>query len=369
MKSLVDDAILSTSSFPGIFLDAKRGRPDRRTDTRGRALRTRRGFIGPLRGVRPPLPHSRGPRGGLPCAVQQDRAAHGAMGLRRRGAMRSHRKEAVLPRLARQPGLQLRDARLRFPLRLLPELVQLAGAAGSRIGGRCGAGGARASDRSGDPIGRARRGQHLQRTADYGRVGHGDFRQAKAAGLATGMVSNGHGTPEVVEFLRPWLDLFKVDLKSMDDRAYRRLGGRLEPVLDTIRRMHALDVWVEVVTLLVPGFNDASDELERLAGFIASVSPDIPWHVTAFHPDYHMTGVRATSPDDLLRACDLGRRAGVRFVYPGNLPGRVNQLENTSCPDCDRTLVERVGYRVTRVAVTPEGTCKACGAPIPGRWS
>ncbi len=195
------------------------------------------------------------------------------------------------------------------------------------------------------------------------------FRQAKAAGLATGMVSNGHGTPEVVDFLRPWLDLFKVDLKSMDDRAYRRLGGRLEPVLDTIRRMHALDVWVEVVTLLVPGFNDASDELERLAGFIASVSPDIPWHVTAFHPDYHMTGVRATSPDDLLRACDLGRRAGVRFVYPGNLPGRVNQLENTTCPDCDRTLVERVGYRVTRVAVTPEGTCKACGAPIPGRWS
>src|SRR6476661_8594926 len=114
------------------------------------------------------------------------------------------------------------------------------------------------------------------------------FKEAKAAGLTTGFVSNGNGTPQVLEYLRPWVDLYKVDLKSFDDRHYRQLGGRLEPILDTIRRLHAMGVWVEVVTLLVPGFNDSEQELTGLTEFVASVSPDIPWHVTAFHQDYRM---------------------------------------------------------------------------------
>ena len=108
--------------------------------------------------------------------------------------------------------------------------------------------------------------------------------EAKAAGLATGIVSNGNGSAEVVDFLRPWLDLVKIDLKSFDDRTYRRLGGRLDPVLDTIRGFHAAGLWIEIVTLIVPGLNDSDDELRRLAGFIASVSPDVPWHVTVVPP-------------------------------------------------------------------------------------
>src|SRR3954452_670385 len=105
------------------------------------------------------------------------------------------------------------------------------------------------------------------------------FKEAKAAGLVTGYVSNGNGTPEVLEYLRPWVDLYKVDLKSFDDRHYRELGGRLGPILDTIRRLRAMDVWLEIVTLLIPGFNDSPDELRRLTSFVADVSADIPWHV------------------------------------------------------------------------------------------
>src|SRR5207249_1072113 len=100
------------------------------------------------------------------------------------------------------------------------------------------------------------------------------FKEARTAGLATGFVSNGNGTPQVLEYLKPWVDLYKVDLKSFDDRHYRELGGRLQPILDTIRRLYAMEFWVEIVTLLIPGFNDSRDEIERLTAFIASVSAD-----------------------------------------------------------------------------------------------
>src|SRR5687767_4625034 len=108
------------------------------------------------------------------------------------------------------------------------------------------------------------------------------FKQARAAGLMTAFVSNGNGTERVLNYIRPWIDLYMVDLKSFDDRHYRQLGGRLQPILDTIQWLHRNGVWVEIVTLLVPGFNDSDAELRGLTKFIASVSPDIPWHVTAF---------------------------------------------------------------------------------------
>ena len=108
------------------------------------------------------------------------------------------------------------------------------------------------------------------------------FREARQAGLTTGFVSNGNGTPQVLEYLYPWIDLFKVDLKSFNDGKYRQLGGRLQPILDTIGSLHRMGVWLEIVTLLVPGFNDSDDELRKLTAFVAGVSPDIPWHVTAF---------------------------------------------------------------------------------------
>ena len=134
------------------------------------------------------------------------------------------------------------------------------------------------------------------------------FKEAKAAGLATGFVSNGNGTPQVLEYLRPWVDLYKVDLKSFDDKHYRQLGGRIQPILDTIRMLHRLGFWVEIVTLLIPGFNDSEDELNRLTEFVAGVSPEIPWHVTAFHKDYKMTDPANTTPEMLLDAADIGRR-------------------------------------------------------------
>jgi pyruvate formate lyase activating enzyme len=195
------------------------------------------------------------------------------------------------------------------------------------------------------------------------------FREARAAGLVTGFVSNGNGTPQVLDYLRPWVDLYKVDLKSFSERHYRELGGRLQPILDTIRRLHAMEFWVEIVTLLIPGFNDSRDEIERLTSFIASVSPDIPWHVTAFHGDYKMTDPQDTTAEMLLRAADTGRANGLRYVYAGNLPGRVGDLEDTRCATCGAVLVSRYGYHIRDYRLTSDGRCPACAAAVPGRWS
>jgi pyruvate formate lyase activating enzyme len=194
------------------------------------------------------------------------------------------------------------------------------------------------------------------------------FEQARRAGLVTGFVSNGNGTPEVLKYLRPHLDLYKVDLKSFDDRHYRELGGRLQPILDTIAWLHEAGVWVEIVTLLIPGFNDSDDEVRGLTRFLAGVSADIPWHITAFHPDYKMTDVGNTTASMLLRAAQIGREAGLRFVYAGNLPGRVGDLEHTNCPACGTRLVTRYGYLVQEYTLNADGACPTCATPLPGRW-
>jgi pyruvate formate lyase activating enzyme len=195
------------------------------------------------------------------------------------------------------------------------------------------------------------------------------FGEARQAGLLTAYVSNGNGTPQVLEYLRPWIDLYKVDLKSFDDRHYRQLGGRLQPILDTIRALHQMGIWLEIVTLLIPGFNDSEEELHKLTEFVAGVSADIPWHVTAFHQDYKMTSPDDTSAGDLFRAVGIGRQSGLRYVYAGNLPGRVDDLENTKCHQCGKLLIRRYGYLIEDYLLSPEGTCPACHAAIPGRWS
>jgi len=195
------------------------------------------------------------------------------------------------------------------------------------------------------------------------------FRHAREASLLTGFVSNGNATPEVLEFLRPWCDLYKADLKSFQDRRYRELGGRLQPILDSLRRIHAMGFWLEVVTLVVPGFNDSDEELRDIAGFLAGISPDVPWHVTAYHRNYKMLDSRDTKPADLLRAVEAGRRAGLRYVYAGNLPGAVGGLEDTRCPGCGETLIRRHGFRVLDYRLTSEGRCPKCSAAIPGRWA
>jgi AmmeMemoRadiSam system radical SAM enzyme/AmmeMemoRadiSam system protein B/AmmeMemoRadiSam system protein A len=194
------------------------------------------------------------------------------------------------------------------------------------------------------------------------------FREANAAGLACAFVSNGNATPEVLDFLRPWIVAYKVDLKSFDDKHYRSLGGTLDNITRTIRLIHERGLWLEVVTLVIPGFNDGDDELRRAAAFLASVSPDIPWHVTAFHPDYKMDTTPGTPPESLLRAAEIGTAEGLRFVYAGNLPGRVGPWEDTRCPSCRATVIARYGYLIRSYRVTPDGRCPDCQARLPGVW-
>ncbi|MCE7957116.1 MAG: AmmeMemoRadiSam system radical SAM enzyme [Acidobacteria bacterium ACB2] len=195
------------------------------------------------------------------------------------------------------------------------------------------------------------------------------FRAARASGLMTSYVSNGNGTPEVIDYLRPFVDAVKVDLKGMRDEGYRLLGGRLAPVLDTIRGLVARGVWVEVVTLLVPGLNDGTDELADAARFLASVSRDVPWHVTAYHDDYRMERRGATPVRALLSAVEIGRAEGLRYVYAGNLPARVGDSEATRFPGGGRAAVERLGFRVLGNHLTADGRCPGCGLALPGLWS
>jgi pyruvate formate lyase activating enzyme len=195
------------------------------------------------------------------------------------------------------------------------------------------------------------------------------FRLAQQEGLKCVYVSNGNATPEVLHYLRPYLAGYKIDLKTMQDQQYRKLGGVLANVLDSIRTAHTLGLWVEAVTLVIPGFNDSTEELMEAARFLVSVSRDIPWHVTAFHPDYKMTDPPPTPAATLLRAAEIGQEAGLRYVYAGNLPGRTKEYENTYCPGCRAVLIERTGYTIRGYHLTAQGTCPQCGTLIAGIWS
>lgn len=194
------------------------------------------------------------------------------------------------------------------------------------------------------------------------------FQQAKEAGLACAFVSNGNATPEVLDSLRPWIVAYKIDLKGFDDKRYRTLGGTLEHVMNGIRMVHERGLWLEVVTLVVPGFNDSESELRGIAQFLVSISRDIPWHVTAFHKDYKMTGPPSTETAQIIRAAEIGVEEGLRFVYAGNAPGRVGPWENTYCPNCRQKLIDRYGYLVREYNVTPDGKCPKCSTAVPGIW-
>jgi len=195
------------------------------------------------------------------------------------------------------------------------------------------------------------------------------FKKAVLAGMMCVYVSNGNATPEVLEYLRPYLTGMKIDLKSMQDKNYRQLGGVLKNILDTIKRVKELGLWLEVVTLVVPGFNDSTAELWEAARFLSGISPDIPWHVTAFHSDYKMSDTGNTPARSLLRAAEIGREAGLHYVYAGNLPGQVDEYETTACPTCNTALVKRTGYLVQSVSINPLGNCPHCGTTIAGVWS
>jgi len=197
------------------------------------------------------------------------------------------------------------------------------------------------------------------------------FRAARGHGLLFGYVSNGFATPEVLRHLAGLVDLYKVDLKAFTEAHYRRLGGRLRTVLEAIEQIRQQGIWLEVVTLVVPGFNDSDGELRGIARFLAGLSPDIPWHVTPFQPDYRLNKAAGhtcrTPPETLLRARRLGLEAGLHFVYAGNLPGQVGDAEHTRCPHCGRIVVERLGFRILRVNLDG-GCCSGCGRAVPGIW-
>ncbi|MDI6792233.1 MAG: AmmeMemoRadiSam system radical SAM enzyme [bacterium] len=189
-------------------------------------------------------------------------------------------------------------------------------------------------------------------------------RLAHAEGMANIFVTNGYMTAGALKTIAPYLDGANVDLKSFREDFYRRIcKAGLEPVLSSIRLMRELDIWVEVTTLVLPGQNDSKEELTQIAGFIADVGVEIPWHISRFHPDYKMTHLRSTPVDTLKLAIDIGKQAGLRYIYVGNVPGE--ESESTFCFDCGRLLIQRYGFAVLKNELS-ERRCPSCGATIDG---
>jgi pyruvate formate lyase activating enzyme len=187
------------------------------------------------------------------------------------------------------------------------------------------------------------------------------FEPARRRGFVTGFVSNGNATAEALDFVGPLTDCYKIDLKTMDDRRYRQLGGVLAHVLDAIGLVHQRGIWLEVLTLIVPGFSDDPAQLRAAARYIAGIDRNIPWHVTAFHEDYHFRGMGNTAAETLVRACEIGAEE-FRFVYAGTFGAR-RPLGAHLAPAAG-ALIERLGYRILRNRVGAGARCPDCGHSI-----
>lgn len=189
---------------------------------------------------------------------------------------------------------------------------------------------------------------------------------AKERGLANVFVSNGYMTREAIDFAAEWLDGINVDLKAFSDEYYQDLcGARLQPVRDTITHIaRNTRIWMEVTTLLLPGQNDSEEELKKLADFLViAAGPDVPWHISRFYPQYKYAESEATPLAAMRQAEEIGKAAGLRYVYLGNVPGE--KSENTYCHNCGRKLIERMGFRVAANRVK-DSKCPHCGTPIAG---
>jgi len=192
---------------------------------------------------------------------------------------------------------------------------------------------------------------------DVGRLAH-------EAGIKNVWVSNGYMTPEALDLIAPYLDGINVDLKSFSAETYKRMmGAKLEGVLETLRLFRPRNIWLEVTTLVVPGMNDSEAELRQIAEFVASLGREVPWHVSRFHPDYQMDDRGATPVRTLERAVEIGKAAGLRYVYSGNVPGDRN--EHTYCPSCGKRVIERMGFMIGRYDIE-NGACRSCHAPLDG---
>ena len=186
---------------------------------------------------------------------------------------------------------------------------------------------------------------------------------AKEKSLRNVFVSNGYMTKECLEMIRPYLDAANVDLKSFSSDFYKKVCyATLEPVLDSIKLMREFGIWVEVTTLVIPGENDTQDELAGLAQFIAGVDKNIPWHISRFHPDYKFTGHEGTPVETLEKAEKLGRKAGLKYIYAGNVYDFGN---DTYCHSCNKLLIKREGFAILENSIK-KSNCPFCNTAIPG---
>src|SRR4030067_2850043 len=187
---------------------------------------------------------------------------------------------------------------------------------------------------------------------------------AKQEGIRNVFVTNGYMTEEALKMIQPYLDGANVDLKSYQEKFYKEVcGAKLKHVLESLELMKKLGIWLEITTLVIPTLNDSEEEFEKIANFILSLGAEIPWHISAFYPTYKMLGFPKTPAATLHRAREIGRRAGLRYVYCGNIPGQGG--EDTFCPRCGKSLIERTGFRVVKNDVVG-GKCRHCPAPIDG---
>ncbi len=185
-------------------------------------------------------------------------------------------------------------------------------------------------------------------------------------GLKNIFVSNGYMTVQCLDEIYPDLHAANVDLKAFSERFYKeQCGAKLAPVLKTIETMKKMGVWLEVTTLLIPGLNDAKEELRDIAQFLVNLDPGIPWHISRFHPTYRLTDVPSTPPKSVQKARDIGYEAGLQYVYTGNLPGDTG--EKTFCHNCKELLIDRYGFSIQQNTIQ-NGSCPKCGTNVPGVW-
>jgi pyruvate formate lyase activating enzyme len=192
-------------------------------------------------------------------------------------------------------------------------------------------------------------------------------RQAHQGGIKNIFVTNGYMTEEALMTIQPYLDAANVDLKSFREKFYKEVcGAKLQPVLENLKWMREMGIWVEITTLVIPTLNDSDQEFEEIAQFIVSLGREVPWHISAFYPTYKMLNLPRTSASTLHRAREIGIKAGLRYVYCGNIPGE--EGEDTFCPHCGRKVIERIGFRVAKNDVV-NGACRHCRGKIDGIWN
>lgn len=199
----------------------------------------------------------------------------------------------------------------------------------------------------------------------YFELAYDTARLASEQGIKNVFVTNGYITAEALEIIAPFLDAVNIDLKGFSEEFYRKVcGARLQPVLDAIKLYKKAGIWIEITTLIIPGYNDSEQELRQIAEFICSAGQDIPWHVSRFHPSYKLLDQPVTPVKTLKKAREIGVEAGLRYVYEGNVPG---EGEDTACWSCKQTVVQRFGYRIIENRIK-DGKCGYCGSALDGVW-